>query len=199
MLEFPLSVLETLRQPIEDNEVTITRVHSSCTYPASFTLIGSLNPCPCGFLGDTTKPCVCAPHQVEKYRNKLSGPLMDRMDVFVQVPRVDTKDLSDTVTKRNTSEELRVIVQNARNIQTKRFAKMDISCNAQMSNNAIEKYCHIDDTIRQFLQQAVNRLDLSTRAYFRILRLARTIADLDSRADISLEDIAESIGYREKN
>lgn len=198
LLEFPSQVLETLRQPVEDGEITISRVHSSYTYPARFMLVGALNPCPCGYLGDTTRECRCPPYAIERYRSRLSGPLLDRIDIFLKVPRVDVAELKKKASQSDvlSSDDLRNKVQLARHKQRIRMENTAHTCNAEMKNAQIQKDCQLDDETHDFLQQAVQRLDLSTRAYFRILKLARTIADLDDRDEIVFDDVAEAIGYR---
>lgn len=198
LLEFPSPVLETLRQPIEDREITINRVHSTFTYPAGFILVGALNPCPCGYLWDSDKECNCAPFAIERYRNKLSGPLLDRMDMFLGVPRVDIEEIkSKQGTKSEpTSQFLREQVQKARDIQRNRFQQSEALCNAHMKQSDIQTYCHLDDQGAKFLHDATVRLNLSTRAYFRILKLARTIADISGSPNIQFDHVAEALGYR---
>jgi len=187
-----------LRQPIEDGEITVNRVNASYSYPAKFTLIGALNPCPCGFMTDKEKQCICSPAAIERYRSKLSGPILDRIDIFLDVPRVPVKDFDTSKQKLTTSEELLARVESARSIQIARFIGTKKTYNAEMTNKDIEKFCNLGKEEDIFLKNATERLDLSTRAYFRLLRLARTIADLDGAADIQLTHLAEALSYRKK-
>lgn len=198
MLEFPQTVLETLRQPLEDGVISINRVQSSCIYPARFMLVGAMNPCPCGFMGDTVKKCTCQPFQIERYRSRLSGPLLDRMDIFIHVPRVNVEEISNKSTTTTTSEEFREQVISAREKQLARLRETGKTSNAEMTNKDIDAFCVLDTASSELLQKAVQRLDLSTRAYYRTLKLARTIADLAGLDDIGAEHITEALGYREK-
>jgi magnesium chelatase family protein len=198
-LEFDKNILETLRQPLEDGEIHVNRVNASYVYPAKFTLFGALNPCPCGYMWDAQKPCICSAGSIEKYRSKLSGPILDRIDIFLNVPRVKTEDFT---TKKwwnsiYTNEYIADRVHTARTAQQGRFVGTTKSYNAELSNKDIDKYCILADDVKAFLVKAVERLDLSTRVYFRILRLARTIADIDSVEDISIAHIAEALSYRQ--
>lgn len=197
-LEFDNHLIETLRQPIEDGEITINRVNASYSYPAKFTLIGALNPCPCGFLTDKEKQCTCSSGVIERYRSKLSGPILDRVDIFLDVPRVSVKDFDVSKQKNTTSKELSDKVEKSRQIQLARFKGTKKTYNAEMTNKDIEKHCVLAETEDQFIKNAVERLDLSTRAYFRILRLARTIADLEDSEHIRLPHLAEALSYRKK-
>ena len=197
-LEFDGHLIETLRQPIEDGEITINRVNASYSYPAKFTLIGALNPCPCGFLTDKEKTCICSPGVVERYRSKLSGPILDRIDIFLDVPRVPVKDFDTSKQRVLSSKELSENVEKSRIIQLARFSGTKKTYNAEMTNKDIEKYCRLGAEEDAFLKSATERLDLSTRAYFRILRLARTIADLDASEHIRLAHLAEALSYRKK-
>ncbi len=197
-LEFDKNVLETLRQPLEDGVITINRVHASCRYPAKFMLIWALNPCPCWYLWDKEKSCTCSQSQIERYKSKLSWPMLDRIDIMIRVPRVKPEDFEKY--KNKASIHTRVYMQEkilwARTIQLQRFINTNRTYNAEMSNAEIETYCILGDDGEKFLQDAINRLWLSTRVYFRILRLARTIADLDASEHILLPHIAEAISYR---
>lgn len=193
--EFKKSVLEVLRQPIEDGRVTIARAAMSLTYPAEFMLVAAMNPCPCGFRGDARHECVCTDVKVLSYRSKLSGPLLDRIDLQVEVPAVPYKDLK-AETGRVDSALMRERVLGARTVQTERFAGTNIRTNSQLSGKALNVYCPIGEDCHRFLEMANQRLGLSARAHTRILRLARTIADLDSMADIRVEHLAEAINYR---
>jgi len=195
MAEYQKSILEALRQPLEDKYVTITRVEAAYTFPAKFMLVGSLNPCPCGFYGDPLKECICTPHQIHKYLGKISGPLLDRIDIRMDVPRVDYKDLSSDI-PAETSAQIRQRVEKARQIQGERLSGAGIVCNAHMGRKQIEKYCQPTKEAKKLLQEAFNRLSLSARSHDRIIKVSRTIADLESSEVIQLNHIAEAIQYR---
>jgi magnesium chelatase family protein len=194
--EFKRSVLEVMRQPLEDRVVTISRAKFAVEYPASFMLIAAMNPCPCGFFNHPEKECVCAPGVVQKYLNKISGPLLDRIDIHVEVTPVSFNEL--TFEKEiEKSEVIRERVIKARLVQEKRYKDYNnIYCNAQMSTKLLKEICKIDETGKQLIKNAMNRLGLSARAYDRILKVARTIADLDASPDIKNEHLAEAIHYR---
>lgn len=194
--EFNRSVLEMLRQPLEDRHITIARAKYSIDYPANFMLVASMNPCPCGYYNHPTKPCVCSPSQVQKYLNKISGPLLDRIDIQVEIVPVPFNDLvKDTPSESSATIRERVI--RARKIQELRFAnEPDIHCNAQMTPRLLQLYATPDEKGKAMLQNAMDRLNLSARAYDRILKVARTIADLDGSDTIQSMHIAEAIGYR---
>lgn len=198
MLEFPQTVLETLRQPLEDGVISVNRVQSSCIYPARFMLVGAMNPCPCGFMGDPVKKCTCQPFQIERYRSRLSWPLLDRMDIFIHVPRVNVDEIAAKWSPATTSAEFREQVIRARERQLIRLRESWKTANAEMSNKDIDTFCALWDTENELLQKAVQRLELSTRAYYRTLKLARTIADLADSDMIKSEHITEALGYREK-
>ncbi len=194
--EFKRSVLEVMRQPMEDRIVTISRARITVDYPASFMLVAAMNPCPCGFYNHPDKECVCSPGFVKNYLNRISGPLMDRIDLHVEVTPVPFKDLA-TAPPGEKSEQVRIRVTAAKRIQDVRFK--DHQCvftNAQMSAKDIEKYCELSDTGRQLLKNAMEKLNLSARAYDRIIKVARTIADLDGAESIGTEHLAEAIQYR---
>jgi len=193
--EFSRSALESLRQPLEDGIVTISRSLNSVTYTASFMLVASLNPCPCGFFGDPVKACTCSPSQVIKYRSKISGPLLDRIDIHIEVPRVNCREVMEKEVVEN-STTIRKRVERARIIQGERFSKDNIFCNAQMSKKQIERYCQIDQNCKNLLYKAIDKLNLSTRAYDRILKVARTIADLEQSKNIKISHLSEAIQYR---
>jgi len=194
--EFKRTVLEVMRQPMEERRVTISRAKFSVDYPASFMLVASMNPCPCGYYNHPEKDCVCPPGVVQKYLNKISGPLLDRIDIHIEVTPVNFDELSD---KRpaELSEHVRDRVMSARRIQTDRFAKQEgFYCNAQMNKKMITTYCEIDTAGQALLKRAMERLGLSARAYDRILKVSRTIADLANSENIKPEHLAEAIQFR---
>ncbi len=193
--EFNRKTLEVLRQPLEDRIVTISRALASTTFPADFMLVAALNPCPCGYRSDPRRSCNCTPPQIEKYMGKISGPLMDRIDIHVEVPAAEFKELSSK--KLGTSSEtIRADVTVARAAQIKRFDGMPILYNAQMSSKQIREFCPLDDECMNMLKVSVNEFGLSARAHDKVLRLSRTIADLDGSADIQSHHMAEAINYR---
>jgi magnesium chelatase family protein len=194
--EFKRTVLEVLRQPMEDRSVVISRARVSVAYPAGFMLVASMNPCPCGYFNHPTKECVCAPGVVQKYLNKISGPLLDRIDLHVEVTPVDFDQLSG-IQKGEPSAAIRERVVQARERQTQRFAKNEgMYCNAQMHSKQLREVCQINKEGHELLKTAMERLNLSARAYDRILKVARTIADLEDSADIQNNHLAEAIQYR---
>ncbi len=194
--EFKRTVLEVMRQPMEDRVVTISRAKISVEYPANFMLIAAMNPCPCGYYNHPDQECVCAPGLVQKYLNRISGPLLDRIDIHVEVVPVPVDILSDTKPTEK-SESIRKRVIEARKIQHERFSNSEkIHCNAQMSTKQLRSLCKIDETGLQLLKNAINKLNLSARAYDRIIKVARTIADLENSENISTEHLAEAIHYR---
>lgn len=195
-LEFEKPLLETLRQPLEDGEITINRINASYTYPAKFTLVGALNPCPCGFLGDKEKPCSCSQFDIDRYRSKLSGPILDRIDLFVRVPRIKIEEFDTSKVEPKPSAHYKAQVERAKQSQSARFGTSGKTSNSELSNEEIALHCILDTESDTFLKKAVERLDLSTRAYFRILRVARTIADIEGSLDIKLPHVAEALGYR---
>lgn len=195
--EFNKHTLEVLRQPLEDREITISRAKYTVTYPASFMFVASMNPCPCGYYGDPTHHCVCTPGQIQRYLNKISGPLLDRIDIQCEIAAIPFKELSKAQ-PGEPSEKIRERVIAARAIQTDRYKDVKgVHCNAQMSEKMIHKYAEPDDTGLELLRQAMERLSLSARAYSRILKVARTIADLDASETVKPQHIAEAIGYRQ--
>ena len=194
--EFKRTVLEVMRQPMEERMVTISRSKFSVTYPASFMLVASMNPCPCGFYNHPDKECVCAPGVVQKYLNKISGPLMDRIDLHVEVTPVSFDELSSRK-KFERSENIRERVVKAREIQLKRFeGKNNLYCNAQMEPQLVQEICTITDAGKTLLSRAMQKLNLSARAYDRIIKVSRTIADLAASPDIKTEHLAEAIQFR---
>lgn len=198
--EFPRSVLETLRQPIEDGIVHIARAQSKVSFPAKCMLIAAQNPCPCGFLGDTLKECVCSPSQISRYHKKISGPLLDRIDIHLEVPAVKVEKLveSHDVSSEN-SATIRQRVQKARNTQTDRYMGSKIISNSELNNKDLKKYCPLSSDSVDLLTRAVSTLHLSGRAYSRTIKVARTIADLAGSEAILPSHIAEALQYRSKN
>lgn len=196
-LEFSKNLLETLRQPLEDGYITVNRVNHSARYPSRFSLVGAMNPCPCGFLWDPDKACTCAPHAIERYRSRLSGPILDRIDMFLTVPRIKVWEIDNSSThSTNKSIDVRQIVSQARIKQNERFHGMSIFSNAEMSNKDISTYGMIDPKAKELAITSVERLNLSTRAYYRILRLARTIADIEWSDFVHPPHILEALSYR---
>jgi magnesium chelatase family protein len=193
--EFGTRVLEVMRQPIEDKVVTISRAQGSLTFPANFQLVGAMNPCPCGYYGDPVKPCTCAHSIISKYQKRISGPLLDRIDIHVEVPRVEYEKLTDDKFGEP-SADIRKRVEAARQIQRERFTTMGVSCNADMHPAEIRRFCVLDESGRSLIRTAMNQMQLSARAYHRILKLARTIADLAGVQDISVTHLAEALNYR---
>jgi magnesium chelatase family protein len=193
--EFKKNVLEVLRQPLEEGRVTISRALSSLTFPSSFMLIAAMNPCPCGFYTDPNRECTCTMPQILRYRSKISGPLMDRIDLHVEVPAVKYRDLTGEASGED-SETIKARVNRARAVQRERFSGKKIYSNAQMTPRHLKKYCQIAEKSRNLLEQAIDKLGLSARAYTRILKIARTIADLEAAEDIAPQHISESIQYR---
>ncbi len=194
-LEFPKLVLENLRQPLEDGIINISRASGTIKFPARFVLVAAMNPCPCGFFNDPDRECVCSPMQVIKYQKRASGPLMDRIDLHLEVPRVDLDKLQGHNTGES-SVQIRERVQKARNIQTERFKNEKIICNSEMQLNEIKKFCRLETDGSILLRQAAEKMRLSARSYFRILKLARTIADLEENENILIKHIAEALQYR---
>lgn len=193
--EFNRRSLEVMRQPLEEGRVTISRASHSTTFPADFILVAAMNPCPCGFLGDAKRACKCSPIQVEKYLGRISGPLLDRIDLHVEVPSVPFEELAKLTDGTNTAT-MRDQVNRARTAQAERFRSKGGGLNSRMTPREIRKFCVLTPGSRSLLQQAMNDLGLSARAHDRILRMARTIADLDGAAEIKDAHVAEAIGYR---
>lgn len=193
--EFNRDVLESLRQPLEDGVVTVSRAKGSLTFPAKFILTATMNPCPCGYANDPSKPCVCTPYQIQKYKRKISGPLIDRIDLHVEVPRVKYEKLASEIVSES-SEKIRERVEKARMVQWERFKDFNFNTNAEMKVKEIKTFCQTDDECNQILKYAVQKYTLSARAYHRVLKLARTIADLAGENKISPEHINEALQYR---
>ena len=196
MVEFPRQVLEVLRQPLEDNEVVISRAKSSIKYPCNFILLGAMNPCPCGFLGDKEKQCTCTEHQIQRYRSKLSGPLLDRIDLIIEVPRLTTDELINTKTEAEPSSVIRERVVKARKIQAKRYENENILINSELNAELIKKYCKLDANSEEIMKMAAQKYQLSGRKYHRVLKIARTIADLDGSDNIRTEHLTQALQFR---
>ncbi|HLS28269.1 MAG TPA: ATP-binding protein, partial [Opitutales bacterium] len=193
--EFKRSALEVLRQPLEDGSVTISRSAGKVTLPCYFMLVAAMNPCPCGYLGDTNRECRCGSTQIQRYRSKISGPLLDRIDIHVEAPALSIDELRNAKLGE-TSITIRNRIFHARKIQQERLAESTVTCNARMSHAQIRKYCKIDRSLGDILQQAMEQLSLSARAYDRILKVARTIADLAGSPSIESPHLLEAIQYR---
>jgi magnesium chelatase family protein len=197
--EFSRGTLEALRQPMEDGKVSITRAAGSVTFPAEFMLVAAANPCPCGYLGDLKRACKCTPRQILKYHSKLSGPLMDRIDLHINVPMVDIEKLiprDGKVKKEESSEKVRERVLKAREVQNKRFKKAGIFTNSDMKNKHIKEFVKIEPQALALLKQAVNNYNLSARTYFRLIKVSQTIADLGNETSIKPNHVAEALQYR---
>lgn len=195
--EFPRGVLEALRQPMEDGHLTISRSRERVRYPSRFILVASANPCPCGYLYHPKKSCTCTQREVEKYKKRVSGPLLDRIDLYIEVPVVDIKELSKGQQLRNSSSlEIRARVEKAREMQKNRFKEKDIYTNAEMKNAHIKKYCYLSKEVKQLLLQAGMAFQLSARSYFKMIKVARTIADLEDSQSIGVCHMAEALQYR---
>jgi magnesium chelatase family protein len=193
--EFPRPSLENLRQPLEDGVINISRAAGNLTFPAKFVLIAAMNPCPCGYLGDPEKNCTCSPGQIINYKKKISGPILDRIDLHIEVPRIKFDKLSDDKPSED-SKTIKQRIEQARNLQLNRFKNSIFLTNSEMSSEAVKQFCQVDSASINLLRNAVDQMHLSARAYFRILKLARTIADLTSEKKILTPHIAEALQYR---
>lgn len=196
--EFPRSTLENLRQPLEDGIVTISRAQGTLTFPAKFSLVASMNPCPCGYYNDPERDCVCSPSQIIKYQKKISGPLLDRIDLNIEVPRIKFEKLANEDLSES-SKSIRERVEMARDIQRERFKGRKTVCNAEMNSVAVKEFCNVGSDTLELLKTAVNKFQLSARSYFKILKLARTIADLENKDKVELPHVAEALQYRQKS
>jgi magnesium chelatase family protein len=195
--EFPKMILENLRQPLEDGIIHISRAAGNLSFPAKFILVSAMNPCPCGYHGDKEKECICGAQQIINYRKRISGPILDRIDLHIEVPRVNFEKLSSQE-EGEKSEEIKKRVEQARKIQQKRFKNKPFLTNSEMISEAVKKFCVVDNVSKQLLKNAVNQMHLSARSYFRILKLARTIADLEQSEEILSQHVAEALQYRPK-
>jgi magnesium chelatase family protein len=196
--EFGHTSLEVLRQPLEDRIVTISRAHGSVCFPANFMLIGAMNPCPCGYYGDQMKECTCSPSLVSRYQKRISGPLLDRIDIFIEVPRIEYEKLADD-TLGEDSSEARSRVERARLVQQERLVGTKLVCNAEMTPVEVRTFCSVEPSAQRLLKAAMKQLCLSARAFHRILKLSRTIADLEGAQTIKASHLAEAIQYRPRN
>jgi len=193
--EFGHAVLEVLRQPVEDKVITISRAQGSVTFPANFMLVGAMNPCPCGYYGDPFRQCTCSLNTVSRYQQRISGPFLDRVDIFVEVPHIDYEKLADD-RLGEPSDKVQARVKAARNIQQKRFGGTWLTCNAEMSPAEVREFCQTEESAQSLLKAAMKQLYLSARAFHRILKLGRTIADLENTDIIKAHHLAEAIQYR---
>ena len=193
--EFSTQTLEVLRQPLEDRRVTIARASGTISFPANVTLVAAMNPCPCGFFGDPVRDCRCAPSAVSRYQKRISGPLLDRIDIHLEVPRIDYEQLADRQPGES-SEAIRARVQSARDVQARRFAGSEILTNADMGPKEVQLFARLDSAGEQLMRTAVRQLALSARAYHRVLKLSRTIADLAGSEPVTTAHVAEALQYR---
>jgi magnesium chelatase family protein len=199
--EFPRTIIESLRQPIEDNIVSISRANGKITFPAKSMLVAAQNPCPCGYLGDQTHQCSCTSLQINRYQKKISGPILDRIDIHIDVPAIKVEKLTEHDTQRTVedSQTIRKRVQKARDVQLKRFTGTHLTSNAELNNKTIKEFCKLSDDCLTLLRMAVSKMNLSGRSYYRTIKVARTIADLEGSEEIKQTHIAEALQYRPKN
>jgi len=196
--EFSHMALESLRQPVEDKIVTISRAQGSVTFPSNFMLVGAMNPCPCGYYGDPVKECRCSASEISRYQKRISGPLLDRIDIFIEVPRVEYEKLTDD-TLGERSEKVRARVESARQIQQRRFQGTKLTCNTEMTPIEVKQFCQTEPAAQSLLRTAMKQLHFTARAFHRILKLARTIADLDGANIIKANHLAEALQYRQRS
>ncbi len=195
--EFPRQVLESLRQPLEDGLVTISRTATTVQFPAKFTLIATANPCPCGFLTDADRQCTCSLGQIRNYQKKLSGPLLDRIDLHVEVPRLKTEELLANISESTGNQEILIKIQTAQKIQIARLGERGLFYNSEMDHRLTEQFCRLDEAGQQLIKQALVKYQLSARGYYKILKISRTIADLEASETIKLQHLAEALQYRQ--
>ena len=194
--EFKRSALEVMRQPLEDGKVTVSRAAGSVTFPSEFMLVAAMNPCPCGYFGDLKRECRCGSVQVQRYRQRISGPLLDRIDLHIEVPAVDYRDVASERAEE-TSAAIRERIVRARKLQQERFRDDGkVNCNARMATRQLKQHCKLSQDSQELIRVAMSELNLSARAYDRILKVSRTIADLDGKAEIAPEHVSEAIQYR---
>ena len=202
LTEFPRHHLDMLRQPLENGSITISRSQHTLTYPASFLLVGACNPCPCGYLTDPVRTCICSPYQATRYWSRLSGPLLDRFDLHVEVPRLNEEELGENnserkdISNKENSQNIRLRVERAAEHQKERFPQDIFTYNGQLSHKQVKQFCQIDEKSRQLLVKAICQFGLSARSYDRLLRVSRTLADLDTCEQIELRHVAEALKYR---
>lgn len=192
--EFKKSVLEALRIPLEDKKITINRLYGKFTYPCNFMLVASMNPCPCGYFGNKEKTCKCTKQQIQNYRNKISGPLMDRIDIHINVPNIKFASLRNT--KEESSKKIKERIEKARQIQKERYKEYEINTNSELTSQLIERFCKISDASKVILENYFEQNKISVRSYFKILKIARTIADLSAKEMIEEIHILEALRYR---
>jgi magnesium chelatase family protein len=196
LAEFRRDSLEILRQPLEDKKITVSRAKQTFIFPAAFMLIAAMNPCPCGNLGHREKECVCNPMQIQKYRSKISGPLMDRIDIHIQVPALKLSELTELSEDGESSEDIKKRVLAAREIQVERFIGTGVYANAQMQHRDVKKFCILENKAVETLKNAIEKLNFSARSYDKILKISRTIADLANSENILTNHVAEAVQYR---
>ena len=195
LTEFKRQTLEILRQPLEERKITLTRSAITLSYPCEFLLIAALNPCPCGYYGSAAKECTCTPYQRQNYLTKISGPILDRIDIHLEVPELEAEELTN-YQQGESSVQIKERIIRARAVQLERFEGSDLNYNAEMNSKDVEEYCLLDKEAQKMIKNAISRLNLSARAYDRILKLARTIADLDQAETITIDHLGEAIQYR---
>lgn len=193
--EFPRHVLEALRQPMEDGQVLISRAAGSVRFPCRFTLIAAANPCPCGYFGDETRNCTCTPYTITRYQKRISGPILDRIDMHITVPAVKVEKLTQEI-QSEPSAKIQSRVQKARDHQQRRFKGLPIISNSEMGPKLMKKYCNLDDQSILLLKQAITKLNLSARSFHRVVKIGRTIADLEASTPIKSHHVAEALQYR---